>query len=210
MTSRTDPGRARRNTAVGATRTCPTGWAMGPIGNRQVEELRDALQRHGVTYLFIGKTGAILHGFPDTTQDADLYVQRTLRNGIRYTSGRPWIRRVVGKRADRIGAGAPHWGRCAAAEGPIQGSGARPNVAARGNVSADWRKDLSGCSSRGTAGSVGRWSRLVVRAYMRNRDPLPSAEDWAARLDLARRDGDRWCGPRPVCAGTDEAPHGCR
>ncbi len=62
---------------------------MGPISNRRVEELRDALQRYGVTYLFIGETGAILHGFPDTTQDADLYVQKTLRNGIRYTSGRP-------------------------------------------------------------------------------------------------------------------------
>ena len=54
---------------------------MGPISTPQVEELRDALQRHGVTYLFIGNTGAILHGFPDTTQDADLYVQKTLRNG---------------------------------------------------------------------------------------------------------------------------------
>ena len=54
---------------------------MGPISTPQVEELRDALQRHGVTYLFIGNTGAILHGFPDTTQDADLYIQKTLRNG---------------------------------------------------------------------------------------------------------------------------------
>ncbi len=54
---------------------------MGPISAPQVEELRDALQRHGVTYLFIGKTGAILHGFPDTTQDADLFMQKTLQNG---------------------------------------------------------------------------------------------------------------------------------
>ena len=37
---------------------------------RQAEEVRDALQRHGVEYLFIGKSGAILLGFPDTTQDA--------------------------------------------------------------------------------------------------------------------------------------------
>ena len=54
---------------------------MPAISYRQVEELRDALQRHGVQYLFIGKTGAILHGFPDTTQDADLFVQKTIRNG---------------------------------------------------------------------------------------------------------------------------------
>ena len=32
--------------------------------------------RHGVRYLFIGKSGAILLGFPDTTQDADLFVDR--------------------------------------------------------------------------------------------------------------------------------------
>ena len=54
---------------------------MPAIDYRQVEELRDVLQRHGVQYLFIGKTGAILHGFPDTTQDADLFVQKTVRNG---------------------------------------------------------------------------------------------------------------------------------
>ena len=46
---------------------------MGPISYKQVEDLRDAFERHGATYLFIGKTGAILHGFPDTTQDADLF-----------------------------------------------------------------------------------------------------------------------------------------
>lgn len=54
---------------------------MGAIDHRQVEELRDAFERHEVKYLFIGKTGAILHGFPDTTQDADLFVQKTVRNG---------------------------------------------------------------------------------------------------------------------------------
>lgn len=54
---------------------------MGAISHQQVEDLRDALERHGVNYLFIGKTGAILHGFPDTTQDADLFVQKTVANG---------------------------------------------------------------------------------------------------------------------------------
>jgi len=48
---------------------------------RQAEEVRDALQRHGVEYLFIGKSGAILLGFPDTTQDADLYVKKDSANG---------------------------------------------------------------------------------------------------------------------------------
>jgi hypothetical protein len=47
----------------------------------QAEEIRDALSRHGVRYLFIGKSGAILHGFPDTTQDADIFVEKAVANG---------------------------------------------------------------------------------------------------------------------------------
>jgi hypothetical protein len=47
---------------------------------RQAQEVRDAFARHGVRYLFIGKSGAILLGFPDTTQDADLFVEKTLDN----------------------------------------------------------------------------------------------------------------------------------
>lgn len=48
---------------------------------RQAEEIRDALKRHNVRYLFIGKSGAILLSFPDTTQDAVLFVDRSLENG---------------------------------------------------------------------------------------------------------------------------------
>ncbi len=33
---------------------------------RQAEEIRDVFARHGLRYLFIGKSGAILLGFPDT------------------------------------------------------------------------------------------------------------------------------------------------
>jgi predicted nucleotidyltransferase len=47
----------------------------------QAREVRDALARHGVRYLFIGKAGAILLGFADTTQDVDLFVQRSAGNG---------------------------------------------------------------------------------------------------------------------------------
>jgi hypothetical protein len=47
----------------------------------QAEEIRDAFARHGVRYLFIGKSGAILLGYPDTTQDADLFVEKGDRNG---------------------------------------------------------------------------------------------------------------------------------
>jgi len=34
---------------------------------RQAEELHAAFERHRVRYLFIGKAGAIILGFPDTT-----------------------------------------------------------------------------------------------------------------------------------------------
>jgi len=47
----------------------------------QAEEIRDAFSRHRVRYLFLGKSGAILLGYPDTTQDADLYVEKSPDNG---------------------------------------------------------------------------------------------------------------------------------
>jgi hypothetical protein len=47
----------------------------------QAEEIRDAFARQGVRYLFIGKSGAILLGYPDTTQDADLFLDKTDANG---------------------------------------------------------------------------------------------------------------------------------
>ena len=54
---------------------------MGAFEYRQAEEIRDAFDRHGVRYLFLGKSGAILLGFPDTTQDADVFVEKTPENG---------------------------------------------------------------------------------------------------------------------------------
>src|SRR5213596_950542 len=54
---------------------------MAAFEYRQAEEIRDALARHGARYLFIGKSGAILLGFPDTTQDADLFVAKSPENG---------------------------------------------------------------------------------------------------------------------------------
>jgi len=54
---------------------------MAVFEYRQAQEVREALARHGVRYLFIGKSGAILLGFPDTTQDVDLFVDRSADNG---------------------------------------------------------------------------------------------------------------------------------
>jgi hypothetical protein len=54
---------------------------MAAFEYRQAEEIRDVFARHGVRYLFIGKSGAILLGYPDTTQDADLFVEKNPANG---------------------------------------------------------------------------------------------------------------------------------
>ena len=53
---------------------------MAAFEYRQAEEIRDVFARHGIRYLFIGKSGAILLGYPDTTQDADLFVEKLPRN----------------------------------------------------------------------------------------------------------------------------------
>jgi hypothetical protein len=47
---------------------------------RQAEEIRATFARHQIRYLFLGKSGAILLGFPDTTQDADLFVEKSPAN----------------------------------------------------------------------------------------------------------------------------------
>jgi hypothetical protein len=54
---------------------------MAAFEYRQAEEIRDAFNRYGCRYLFIGKSGAILLGFPDTTQDADLFAEKSPLNG---------------------------------------------------------------------------------------------------------------------------------
>ena len=54
---------------------------MAAFEYRQAEEIREVFTRLRVRYLFIGKSGAILLGFPDTTQDADLFADRSPENG---------------------------------------------------------------------------------------------------------------------------------
>jgi hypothetical protein len=54
---------------------------MAAFEYRQAQELREALACRGVRYLFLGKSGAILLGFPDTTQDVDLFPERSAENG---------------------------------------------------------------------------------------------------------------------------------
>ena len=55
---------------------------MAVFEYRQAQEVRDAFDRHGCRYLFLGKSGAILLGFPDTTQDAGVFVEKSDANGV--------------------------------------------------------------------------------------------------------------------------------
>ncbi|MGH7283679.1 MAG: hypothetical protein ACRELY_19300, partial [Polyangiaceae bacterium] len=82
MTPPTGPSRRWRSTELGASRIFPRGWGMAAkFEYAQAEEIRDTFARHGVRYLFLGKSGAILLGFPDTTQDADIFVEKSKENG---------------------------------------------------------------------------------------------------------------------------------
>lgn len=54
---------------------------MAAFEYRQAEELRQVFAKFGVKYLFIGKSAAILLGFPDTTQDVDIFPLKSPENG---------------------------------------------------------------------------------------------------------------------------------
>lgn len=49
----------------------------------QARELAKALAEHGADYLFLGKAGAILLGYPGTTLDLDLFAPRDAENARR-------------------------------------------------------------------------------------------------------------------------------
>src|SRR5688572_17725347 len=75
----------------------------GAFEYRQAEEIRDVFSRHGARYLFIGKSGAILLGFPDTTQDADLFVEKTPENAAALVAGLRELRfALTDSQADEI------------------------------------------------------------------------------------------------------------
>ena len=50
---------------------------------RQGERLAKEFARANVDYVFIGKSGAIILGYPDTTQDVDVYPKKDPENGKR-------------------------------------------------------------------------------------------------------------------------------
>lgn len=54
-----------------------------PVRPSPWERLAQLLAKHRVEYLIIGKAGAILQGFPDTTQDIDLFPKKSPANNRR-------------------------------------------------------------------------------------------------------------------------------
>lgn len=52
----------------------------------QAEEIARAFNEEQVDYLFIGKSAAILLGYPGTTQDVDIFPARSTENGSRIVS----------------------------------------------------------------------------------------------------------------------------
>ncbi len=52
-----------------------------PFSYEQAQRIAEVFSKYSVRYLFIGKSGAIILGFPDTTQDADLFVKKSTENG---------------------------------------------------------------------------------------------------------------------------------
>ena len=53
---------------------------MRSLNYKQATEVRDVFRKYRVRYLFIGKAGAVLLGFPDTTQDIDLFIDKSQNN----------------------------------------------------------------------------------------------------------------------------------
>ena len=49
---------------------------MASFEYRNAEHVAEVFKQHGVQYMFFGKSGAILLGYSDTTQDVDLYVEK--------------------------------------------------------------------------------------------------------------------------------------
>ena len=54
-----------------------------PFNPLQAQEVARAFNGAGVEYLFIGKSAAILLGYPGTTQDVDVFPAKSAENGQR-------------------------------------------------------------------------------------------------------------------------------
>ena len=64
---------------------------MAAFEYRQAQEVRDSLARHSVRYLFIGKSGAVLPGFPECHLD-DIIVSKAAAGRARDRDALPRLR----------------------------------------------------------------------------------------------------------------------
>jgi hypothetical protein len=64
----------------------------------QAQEVAAAFARNEVDYMFIGKSGAILLGYPGTTQDVDVFPRKDNENGRRIVTAL----RELGFEVDRV------------------------------------------------------------------------------------------------------------
>ena len=67
----------------------------------QAEEIARAFHEAGVRYLFIGKSGAILLGYPGTTQDVDIFPERSPQNGRRMVTALRQLDFEIGEELER-------------------------------------------------------------------------------------------------------------
>jgi hypothetical protein len=67
----------------------------------QAEEIARAFNDEGVDYLFLGKSGAILLGYPGTTQDVDVFPARSADNGRRIAAALRTIGFEIGPDLER-------------------------------------------------------------------------------------------------------------
>src|SRR5437762_13589305 len=64
----------------------------------QAQQVAEAFAKHQVDYMFIGKSGAILLGYPGTTQDVDVFPRKDIENGRRIVTAL----REMGFEVDRV------------------------------------------------------------------------------------------------------------
>jgi hypothetical protein len=53
---------------------------MGNLFNKDFNEFLQLLAKHGVDYILVGGYSVVLHGYPRTTGDLDLWIRQTKKN----------------------------------------------------------------------------------------------------------------------------------
>lgn len=67
----------------------------------QAMELAAAFAEHAVDYMFIGKSGAILLGYPSTTQDVKVYPRKDEENGRRIARALKFLGFTIDERLEQ-------------------------------------------------------------------------------------------------------------